>query len=145
MGGAPAATFVCLAMALEEKPHLQAGSIRCYEKALEILDRKAARGRAQNTGSWERAVVLQQLGVVCLRQAKIRDGERFLVECVAECAKTEEHPRDVVLFGGAFNTTQTRVEFVATVEKVLSQLYHQLGDEEKSRAHYQNVERLSRL
>jgi len=144
MGGAPAATFVCLAMALEEKPHLHLGAIRCYEKSLEIIDRKSKRLK-QPTGSWERAVVLQQLGVVCLRQSLIREGERWLVECVQECAKTDGHPRDVVLFGGAFNTPQTRVEFVATVEKVLSKLYEQLGDQEKSRAHWQNVERLSRL
>merc|ERR1719199_2345698 len=60
MGAHPPATFVCLAMALEEKPLLQAGAVRCYEKALDLFDKIRARMRHQG-GSWERAVILQQL------------------------------------------------------------------------------------
>jgi hypothetical protein len=51
MGGSLTATFVCLAMALEEKPKLGAASLSCYEKALQHLP--------PNGGNWERAVVLQ--------------------------------------------------------------------------------------
>jgi hypothetical protein len=148
MGLPPESTFVCVAMALEEKPLLQKGAVRCYEKALEWVDRRAALRcqRGQKTaGSWERAVVLQQMGAVCIRQNRFQDAARYLEDCCAESAKTEGHPREATLFEGAFNTQQSRLEFLAMVEKLCANIYRRLGDEARCRKHIEEVERLSRL
>ncbi|CAK0803481.1 unnamed protein product, partial [Prorocentrum cordatum] len=110
MAAAPAATFVCLAMALEEKPKLGPGSIRCYERALGFLD-----NRGCGEASWERLVVLQQLGAVCLRSRRLEEALRWLSECASGCSKASGHPRDEQLFGGNFSTQQTRLEFTSQV------------------------------
>jgi hypothetical protein len=144
MGANSSATFVCLAMALEEKPLLQAGATRCYEKALELLDRR--RQRLRNAGgSWERATVLQQLGAVCLKQGNAEKAVRWLEECGSECADAEGHPREAVLFGGAFNTQQTRLDFIGTIEKLLAKAYKDMGDMTRAAQHYEEVQRLSRM
>eukprot|EP00439_Symbiodinium_sp_Y106_P029178 s5277_g3.t1 len=70
--GSPAATFVCLGMALEEKPKLQPASVSCYEKALEYV------GRAGHPEPWEHCVLLQQLGAVCLRLGRLKEADKRL-------------------------------------------------------------------
>lgn len=144
MGTDPSATFVCLAMALEEKPLLQAGAARCYEKALELMEAKRKRLRITE-GSWEKAVVLQQLGTVCLRQGQPEVGAKWLEESLVECSEVEGHPREAVLFGGAFNTKQTRLDFIGTVEKFTAKAYHDMGDNVRAQQHYEEVQRLSRM
>lgn len=137
MAAAPAATFVCLAMALEEKPKLGLGSIRCYERALGFMGNRGA-----GEGSWERLVVLQQLGAVCLRSRRLEDAERWLAECAGGCSKATGHPRDERLFGGNFSTQQTRLEFTSQVEKLRAATYHHLGDTARSQEHLRESERL---
>jgi hypothetical protein len=148
MGLPPESTFVCVAMALEEKPLLQNGAVRCYEKALEWLDRRLAlrskRGE-KTTGSWERAVVLQQVGMVCIRQKRVQEAARHLEECSQEAEKTEGHPREATLFEGAFNTQQSRMEFLGMVAKLCANVYKLLGDEMRCQRYMKEVERLSRL
>jgi len=144
MGVDPRATYVCLGMALEEKEHLMGAATRVYEKALEQLDMLNKRMQVKG-GSWERATVLQQLGTVCLRQGRAKEGARWLDECSAECGLVDGHPRDAVLFGGACNTKQTRLDFVGTVHKLLAKAYQDLGDNVLARQHYEEVKRLSQL
>jgi len=127
MGGSPTATFVCLAMALEEKPKLGAASLSCYEKALQHLP--------TNGGGWERAVVLQQLGAVCLRQKRLHEADRWLADCKEACAQAIGHPRDANLFGGAFKTQNTRLELAAVIEKMRAKVCHDLGDERRLNEH----------
>mmetsp|Transcript_892 Transcript_892/g.1682 ORF Transcript_892/g.1682 Transcript_892/m.1682 type:complete len:447 (+) Transcript_892:108-1448(+) len=131
MGGSLTATFVMLAMALEEKPKLGAASLRCYEKALQHLP--------PNGGGWERAVVLQQLGAVCLRQRQLLDADRWLTDCKEACVHAIGHPRDANLFGGAFKTQSTRLEFAAMIEKMRAKVCHELGDTARLREHAAEV------
>lgn len=144
MGMDAGATYVCLAMALEEKPLLQAGAARCYEKALELLESRRKR-QGESGGSWEKAVICQQLGTVCLRQNKPKDGARWLEESLAECSECDGHPREAVLFSGAFSTKQTRLDFIGTIEKFTAKAYHDMGDKERAQEHYEQVQRLARL
>jgi len=144
MGAHPPATFVCLGMALEEKPLLQAGAIRCYEEGLRMLDMMRDRNKA-SVSSWERATVLQQLANACLKQKRPKEAAAWLHECSKECGEAEGHPRDVVLFGGSFSTQQTRLDFIGTVEKLSAKAWHECGDEVRSRQHYEEVQRLSRM
>lgn len=137
MGGTPTATFVCLAMALEEKPKLGPGAVRCYEKALEHMPAREGKG-----GNWERIVVLQQLGAVCLRQRRLAEAQRWLGECAGACTKVAGHPRDAVLFGGTFNTKQTRSEFLSMVEKMRAKTCMELGDQAAARAHVAEAQRV---
>jgi len=131
LGLAADATFVCLAMALEEKPLLQAGAARCYEKSLELTDHRRKLLREKG-GSWERAVVLQQLGTVCMRQGRAKDGARWLEDSLVESDKCEGHPREASLYGGCFNTKQTRLEFIATTHKFAAKACHDI-DQDTSR------------
>lgn len=66
-------------------------------------------------------------------------------ECSDECGLVDGHPRDAVLFGGACNTQQTRLDFVGTVEKLLAKAYKDLGDAPRANQHYEEVKRLSQL
>lgn len=145
MGANPAATFMCLAMALEEKPLLQLGAVKCYEKALQIFDKMRERLGEETGGSWERATLLQQLGAVCLKQNLPKEAACWLHECGAECATAEGHPREAVLFQGAFNTSQTRLDFVGQVEKLNVKAYNDLGNTQRARQHYEELQRLSRM
>jgi len=138
MGGSPSATFVLLGMALEEKPKLGEASIRCYEKGLEFLSRRTSK----NTASWERCVVLQQLGAVCLRQGHLQAADGWLEECAQACQIATGHPRDADLFGGAFNTKQTRLEFVAAIEKWRVNVCVKLGDQGRAQMHAAEAKRL---
>jgi len=137
MAAAPSPTFVCLAMAMEEKPNLGLAAVRCYETALKYL--------RVNRGSWERIVVQQQLGAVCLREGNLTEACRYLAECSEECHIAVGHPRDAVLFGGAFNTTQTRVEFTMMVEKFRAQVYYKMGDMQRAQEHVNETKRLEGL
>mmetsp|Transcript_25451 Transcript_25451/g.70975 ORF Transcript_25451/g.70975 Transcript_25451/m.70975 type:complete len:451 (+) Transcript_25451:74-1426(+) len=129
----PAPTYVCLAMALEEKPKLEACAMRCYEQSLKYL------GTAR---SWERAVVLQQLGAVNHRLGRHREALTWLAQCAEECRENTGHPRDANLFGGSFRTQQTRLEFWSAVEKWQAQAYHKLGDMEQAHSHLAEAKRL---
>lgn len=138
MGGTPSATFVCLGMALEEKPMLGGAAVRCYEKGLEFLGRRGG-------GGWERAVVLQQLSAVGLRQGRLQDAKRWLEDCTEAIKSAPGHPRDAQLFSGAFNTKQTRMEFMATIEKMRAQVCGRMGDKELAYAHLAESQRLEQL
>jgi hypothetical protein len=133
MGCAPASTFVCLAMALEEKPQMQWGAQRCYQQALELLG---------STINWDRAVVLQQMGAVCLRGGSYDDAAKYFAQCVESCCNAPGHPRDAEIFGGNFSTQQTRLEFMATVEKQRAQTYHKLGDMTRAHSHLAEAQRM---
>eukprot|EP00927_Polykrikos_kofoidii_P019016 TRINITY_DN18862_c0_g1_i1.p1 TRINITY_DN18862_c0_g1~~TRINITY_DN18862_c0_g1_i1.p1 ORF type:complete len:486 (-),score=92.44 TRINITY_DN18862_c0_g1_i1:181-1638(-) len=138
MGGRPAPTFVCLAMAMEDKPQLQWASVRCYEQALKYVNR-------QHVGaSWERAVILEQLAAVCHRNGRSEDAVKWLLQCTEECDKAPGHPRDAVLFDNNFNTSQTRLEFRATVEKFLAQAYHKIGDLPQAHEHMAKAQQLQK-
>jgi len=141
MGGSPSATFVVLAMALEEKQKLAGASIRCYEMALQFLGRRTK----ENGGGWERAVVLQQLGAVGLRQGRFEESKSWLKDCVEVCKTSPGHPRDADLFGGAFNTKQTRMEFAATLEKMRAQVCGRMGDKEQAYIHLAESQRLEQI
>jgi len=147
MVGSPAATLVCLAMALEEKPNLQEASVRCYERALAHLPAGrgagAGSGHRQQGSGWERCVVLQQLGAVCVRHGRLADAEPHLKACAEECAFAKGHPRDAVLFSGGFTTQQTRHDFAAMVAKLRAKLYLDMGDQDRSKECYQEVQRLA--
>mmetsp|Transcript_52755 Transcript_52755/g.123384 ORF Transcript_52755/g.123384 Transcript_52755/m.123384 type:complete len:518 (+) Transcript_52755:77-1630(+) len=131
-------TFVLLGMALEEKPMLQDVAVRCYEKAMDQM-------HAKPRGSWERCVVLQQLGTVCLKHNKLRDAGTWLEQCASESAEATGHPRDSDLFGGGFKTQQTRLQFQTMVAKLQTHLYAKLGDEAKARAAAAELERFAKL
>jgi len=136
-GGNIEGTFVILGMALEEKPMLQDVAIRCYEKALDYM-------QSRPRGSWERCVVLQQLGTVCMKHARLQEAGKWLDQCSTECSDAKGHPRDTMLFGGGFSTQQTRLQFQTTVAKLQTHLYSKLGDEAKARSHAAELERLAR-
>jgi hypothetical protein len=140
MGHNPAATFVCLAMALEEKPKLGICALACYEKALTYLGSRD--GGSRGVCGWERCVVLQQLGMVAFRLRRFDEAERWLGDCATACASTQGHPRDASLFGGAFSTQQTKLEFAAAIEKIRAATSHQQGDEAKSRLRAAEARRL---
>lgn len=139
----PDATFVCLAMALEEKPKLASAALGCYEKALEYIDRRGA--KSNSNGGWERCVVLQQLGAVSLRIRRLQEAHRWLQECSEAAAQTEGHPRDAVLFNGSFNTQQTRSEFASMVEKMRAKAYLESGDQQRAKEHINEAKRLEEL
>lgn len=134
-GASLAATYTVLGMALEEKPYLEDAAVRCYERALDFLHDD---GRA----GWERCVVLQQVGQLCLKHNRTNDAERLLRQCAEETGKTEGHPRDVKLFAGAFSTGQTRSEFASTIAKLRAKTYFELKDEANARAQYNEAKRL---
>mmetsp|Transcript_43842 Transcript_43842/g.80067 ORF Transcript_43842/g.80067 Transcript_43842/m.80067 type:complete len:532 (+) Transcript_43842:77-1672(+) len=131
-------TFVILGMALEEKPMLQDVAVRCYEKAMDQME-------GQPRGSWERCVVLQQLGTVCLRHNRAQEACKWLDQCAEESAKATGHPRDCDLFGGGFKTQQTRLQFQTMVAKLQTHLYSKLGDEAKARSAAAELERFAKL
>ncbi|CAE8657298.1 unnamed protein product [Polarella glacialis] len=135
MVGTPDATFVCLGMAMEEKPKLHPAAIRCYEKALEFIS-----GRG-----WERCVVLQQLGAICMRAKRFKEADRRLSECAEACASARGHPREAVLFSGSFGTQQTRLEFGVMVEKLRAKTANELGDLRRAHGHIAEATRLDAL
>lgn len=137
---APAATFVCLAMALEEKPKLSSCSVRCYEKALAFMETRVRSGK--DDSGWERLVVLQQLGAVCLRSRRLEEAEKWLSECATGCVEAQGHPRDEKLFQGNFSTQQTRLEFSSQVAKLRAATYHHMGDSARSQGLLRESERL---
>lgn len=136
MGGSLSATFVCLAMALEERPGLHLGALRCYEKALEHHSSEPQKSSAR----WERSLVLQQLGAVCMRNHSFREAGRWLTACADEVQHARGNPRDVVLFNGAFKTQQSRHEFEASIEKLLANACLGQGDKEGSRKHLEKAQ-----
>ncbi|CAE7235075.1 unnamed protein product [Symbiodinium sp. CCMP2592] len=125
--GSPAATFVCLGMALEEKPKLQPASVSCYEKALEYV------GRAGHPEPWEHCVLLQQLGAVCLRLGRLKEADKWLEHCSRACEEADGHPRDAVLFQRSFSTSQTRLEFAVMVAKLRAKTSMDMGNETRAR------------
>lgn len=133
MMGNPAATYVCLAMALEDRPKLELCSLRTYEKAIEYLG---------SDSSWERCMVLKQLGAVCVRKGRYKDALRWLGDCASECTHLQGHPRDANILNGSFNTKETRMEFSSTVEKIRAQSYYKLGDQEKAMEHLGEAQRM---
>eukprot|EP00929_Paragymnodinium_shiwhaense_P009712 TRINITY_DN11398_c0_g1_i1.p1 TRINITY_DN11398_c0_g1~~TRINITY_DN11398_c0_g1_i1.p1 ORF type:complete len:508 (+),score=122.49 TRINITY_DN11398_c0_g1_i1:91-1524(+) len=147
MGGSPAPTFTCLAMAMEDKAHMTWAAARCYEQALKHLGgrRKDGGRRLPAAGTWERAVVLQQVGAVCLRNGAAKEAAEWLADCAEECQMATGHPRDVSLFQGAFSTQQTRSELKAGVEKMRAQAYHKLGDMPKAHSHLAEAQKLMSL
>lgn len=128
-GAQPSATFCLLALALEEKPGLTEASKRCYEKTLEKLG-------AEKGGIWERCVVLQQLGKICVKSQHYAEAERWLMDCVAESEKAKGHPRDASLFAGGFTTQQSKREFLSSVHKLLAKLYLDTKRMEDVQKHY---------
>lgn len=134
IAGSIAPTFVCIAMAMEEKPKMMWAACRCYEQSLKFLKHLP--------GSWERIVVLQQLGMVCLRHDRANDAVAWLTDCADQCCKAEGHPRDAVLFGGNFSTPQTRIEFMTSIEKMRAQSYYKLGDMNRANEHLEESKRL---
>eukprot|EP00441_Pelagodinium_beii_P016230 CAMPEP_0197655602 /NCGR_PEP_ID=MMETSP1338-20131121/39553_1 /TAXON_ID=43686 ORGANISM="Pelagodinium beii, Strain RCC1491" /NCGR_SAMPLE_ID=MMETSP1338 /ASSEMBLY_ACC=CAM_ASM_000754 /LENGTH=499 /DNA_ID=CAMNT_0043231279 /DNA_START=38 /DNA_END=1537 /DNA_ORIENTATION=- len=136
MVGSPDATFVCLGMALEEKPKLAPAAIGCYEKALQYHS-SGAKSRG-----WERCVVLQQLGAVCLRIKRLQAADKWFTQCSEVCLQADGHPRDAVLFNGSFSTQQTRLEFAEMVEKLHAKTCHELGDMERAHKHVNEAKRL---
>eukprot|EP00933_Yihiella_yeosuensis_P044790 TRINITY_DN40063_c0_g1_i1.p1 TRINITY_DN40063_c0_g1~~TRINITY_DN40063_c0_g1_i1.p1 ORF type:complete len:560 (+),score=134.30 TRINITY_DN40063_c0_g1_i1:75-1682(+) len=140
MMGNPDATFVCLGMALEEKPMLGLASIGCYEKALHYLGLRCR--RSGSDGGWERCVVLQQLGAVSLRMKRYSEAHRWLEHCSEACTSCKGHPREADLFNGAFNTQQTRLEFLAMVEKHRAKAYYEDGNQQQAMVHVNEAQRL---
>ncbi|CAE8586931.1 unnamed protein product, partial [Polarella glacialis] len=146
MVGTPDATFVCLGMAMEEKPKLHPAAIRCYEKALEFISGRGARARqSEANGGWERCVVLQQLGAICMRAKRFKEADRRLSECAEACASARGHPREAVLFSGSFGTQQTRLEFGVMVEKLRAKTANELGDLRRAHGHIAEATRLDAL
>lgn len=133
--GSATAPLVLLALALEEKPCLEDAAIQCYAKTVELL-------RGERRGHWERCVVLQQVGKVCLKHGQHRQALVWLNRCAEELLEATGHPKNMTLFAGAFKTQQTMAEFGATLEKLRAKSYMDLGDEEKCRYHYLEARRL---
>jgi len=140
-GNDPAATFVLLAMALEEKPKLQLGAFECYKKALELS--KMCRDTDQNR--WERITILQQLGKLCINQGRPEDAKGWLADCAQLCSKADGHPKDSALFGGSFSTPQTRSEFAVTIERFRAKACFDLGDNNGANQHIAEAKRLDAL
>ena len=88
-------------------------------------------------------MVLQQLGAVCLRQRQLLDADRWLTDCKEACVHAIGHPRDANLFGGAFKTQNTRLEFAAMIEKMRAKVCHELGDEAGLQEHVAEIGRAS--
>lgn len=128
-GTDPAGTWVLLAMALEDKPKLGAGSIRCYEKTIDMLPKK-------KKYAWERCVALEQLGKVLMQNNRRAEAEQILHQCVDEVEHAEGHPRDADLFGGGFSTKQTRRQFQCSLHKLLAKLYLDQQRMDDVRHHY---------
>eukprot|EP00746_Dinoflagellata_sp_MGD_P164177 gnl/MRDRNA2_/MRDRNA2_92660_c0_seq1.p1 gnl/MRDRNA2_/MRDRNA2_92660_c0~~gnl/MRDRNA2_/MRDRNA2_92660_c0_seq1.p1 ORF type:complete len:538 (-),score=123.29 gnl/MRDRNA2_/MRDRNA2_92660_c0_seq1:98-1711(-) len=127
-GTDPAGTWCLLAMALEDKPGLADGSIRCYEKTLEKISNRK--------NSWELCVTLEQLGKVCMQNKRRAEAERHLLQCVTEVDRTPGHPRDEDLFQGGFSTKQTKRQFQTTLHKLLAKLYLDQQRMDEVRHHY---------
>eukprot|EP00928_Gymnodinium_smaydae_P046712 TRINITY_DN31135_c0_g1_i1.p1 TRINITY_DN31135_c0_g1~~TRINITY_DN31135_c0_g1_i1.p1 ORF type:complete len:462 (+),score=107.85 TRINITY_DN31135_c0_g1_i1:75-1460(+) len=140
MGIQPAATFVVLGMALEEKSQLQWAAARCYEEALNMIKPSKNGG-----GSWERAVVLQQLGAVCHRYERYTHAKKWLAECAEECKILTGHPKDTVIFQGQLNITQTRLEFTSSIEAWRAQTFYKMGDMPQAQIHMAEAQRLQKL
>ncbi|CAJ1360725.1 unnamed protein product [Effrenium voratum] len=133
----PAATFVGLAMALEEKPKLGLAALRCYQKEY------TGKGSSKNE-VWERCVLLQQLGAVSLRNGRLREADAYLEECAELCAEAEGHPREANLFQRAFSTQQTRLEreFAVMVQKLHAKTCAELKDHPRAHLHVAEAKRL---